>query len=755
MSELLAKSEPQTTLKKHIDDGLRIWKHLKHAFPKSNSLTTNRFWDLLRIVIIFHDLGKGHSEFQKILKGDEENKWFKQRHELFSVPFVSALPLNDDEKFLVERVVVGHHKTYSFLIEKKISPNYPKGCTDYSDEFSLVDKQAVFKILECYEDFGLAEINLENPRKIIRKYLKEKDDGNIQNYLTTLLLLGAFKHCDHMASAYIEKLNHLENSSFDFLQKMRIELQGKGFDFYEHQVSVSRKIGNIILTAPTGSGKTETALLWLKNQMEKVGQGRVFYTLPFTASINAMFKRLSDQVDGFGKDKVGMLHGKLTAFLYDYFQDESSIRKRKEEIDTVRNQFKTLETPLKVVTPFQLLKHIFGLKGFEKGIFEWTGGYFICDEIHAYDASVFAQIKVLLKFLSEKMNASIFIMTATLPTFIKEHLKEAIGDFEEVQASQKLYMNFDRHQVILKEGILKANIDLIKKDLEAGEKVLVVCNTVEQAQDVFSELSDFSSILIHGGFNGRDRNDKEKQLSEQEPHLLIGTQAIEVSLDIDYDKIYTEPAPLDALIQRFGRVNRKREKGICKCIVFTKRNEKDEYIYRQSLIDRTIEALEQINLNNQGIIKEQELQKFIDDVYPCFDEKSQEKFDSTFNALTFSVQNNLIPFEHSRDREEDFYAQFDGIKVVPVSLESEYKELLNKFNFIGAELLKVQIRKNMFGRWVSEGILQRVICVLPHSNHDENPIEINYYVLSKKYNSKLGLRKHEDDNRAFDEERML
>lgn len=752
MSELLAKSEPPTTLKEHINDGLKIWKHLKYAFPKSTTLTSERFWDLLHTAIIFHDLGKGHSQFQEVLKGNKNNRWQKQRHELFSLPFVSALSLVKEEKVLLERVVAGHHKTFSDLSEKYIGPNYPKDSTEFEDEFSLVDKEAVLKILKNFEGFDLAEIQLYNPSKIIRKYRGEQRDGEIQNYLVTLLLFGAFKHCDHMASAYIEELNHLENSSFDFLRKKRIELQTEGFDFYEHQVSASQKTGNIILTAPTGSGKTETALLWLKNQMEKIGQGRVFYTLPFTASINAMFKRLENEKEGFGKDKVGMLHGKLTAFLYDYFQDESSIRKQKEEIKAVRNQFKTLETPLKVLTPFQLLKHIFGLKGFEKGIFEWTGGYFIFDEIHAYDASVFAQIKVLLEFLTEKLGASIFIMTATLPSFIKEHLKEAIGDFEEIQASQKLYESFDRHQIVLNKGLLKDNVNLIKNDLEDGKKVLIVCNTVEQVQDVFGDLSHYSSILIHGGFNGRDRNEKEKKLSEEEPQLLIGTQAIEVSLDIDYDVIYTEPAPLDALIQRFGRVNRKRKKGICECIVFRDRNEKDEYIYSQPLIDRTIEVLDKIIASNQGIIKEQELQTFIDKVYPYFDERSQNEFDSTYSALNNSIQFNLIPFEHSRDREEDFYKQFDGIKVLPASLENEYKTFIKKFDFIGAELLKVQIRKNWFGRWIADGDLENETFILPHPKHDGTPIEINYYVLKKKYSKDLGLRKNEDDNRFFDED---
>ena len=122
MNELLAKSEPPTTLKTHIDDGLRIWKQLKIIFPKAKVLTTANFYDLLYIAVIFHDLGKGHSQFQEVLKGNNNNKWYKQRHELFSMPFVLTLPLDKVDKLLIQRVVAGHHKTYSSLIAEYISP---------------------------------------------------------------------------------------------------------------------------------------------------------------------------------------------------------------------------------------------------------------------------------------------------------------------------------------------------------------------------------------------------------------------------------------------------------------------------------------------------------------------------------------------------------------------------------------------------------------------------------------------------------
>jgi len=88
---------------------------------------------------------------------------------------------------------------------------------------------------------------------------------------------------------------------------------------------------------------------------------------------------------------------------------------------------------------------------------------------------------------------------------------------------------------------------------------LVVCNTVKNAQIACRELgknvSPEKKALIHGRFILKDREEQERNAADK--FLLVGTQAIEVSLNISFDVIYTELAPIDALVQRFGRVNRK------------------------------------------------------------------------------------------------------------------------------------------------------------------------------------------------------
>lgn len=773
---LLAKSEPRNkeatfpvTLEEHIDDGLNVIIALKQSFPSAPKIAgIDNFWKLLRLCVIFHDLGKAHLEFQKILRGIKQNEWCRQRHELFSLPFLEALKVNAQEKQWMRLVVAGHHRDFEVLWNKYISENYKEADdlddfsafnedTSFDAEFELVNQKAVRQLLKSAYQISIDEVAPIAPNNLILNYLDNRYTTANADYSTLFLMFGAFKHCDHLSSAFISQLENLEQTNFDFLHN-------RSYDLYEHQKKAYQILGNLILTAPTGSGKTETALLWLQNQLKHSGQGRVFYILPFTASINAMFERLEDDKDGFGKGKVGMLHGKLSAYLYDYFEDyQYGDFERKEKIKSIKAKFKTLETPLKILTPFQLLKHLFGLKGFEKGIFEFTGGYFIFDEIHAYNASVFAQIIVLLEYVTKHLGAKVLVMTATFPSFMKALLKEAIGGSLEIKASDKLYTDFVRHRVTIKEGLLIDNLTAIQAVLntinpitERKNTVLIVCNTVKSAQAVYENLSKSvkNSVLLHSSFCGRDRTILEKRLKNDYPQLLVGTQAIEVSLDIDYDMIYTEPAPLDALIQRFGRVNRKREKDIAPCFVFEERNESDKYIYSDELIENTLAVLKTIENQNDGVIKEQELQQFIDIVYPNFNDDQQEEYDKTYEYLKASVR-RLSPFIHSKESEEDFYKQFDGIKVVPVGLEKEYRNLLEAFNFIAAEALKVQINKRWFARLYDTPDLEKSSIAFTHPNNPNSRlIEINYFRLNKRYDQLnedgLGLL-IEEDERMFDE----
>jgi CRISPR-associated endonuclease/helicase Cas3 len=762
---LLAKSKDKKsdasarTLQEHIDDCLLIYEFLKKSFPKAAEISglDDQFWDILRICIVCHDLGKSHKEFQNVLAGLPD-KWDKQRHELFSLPFVDALQGIDSDLMKIMRLVVaGHHKDFEQL-QNKYANSYEQrdenlellqgldedDIEDFVTAFSKnVDMKGALQLLQHYQ----LPVNAINPKSImgmIRGYNAKPRKMLEANYFKLLLLFGGLKWCDHMGSALVDKLYFVENQDFIFLKNQQTKLISQGFDFYEHQKECAKREGNLILTAPTGSGKTESAFLWLQNQMHQSEQGRVFYILPFTASINAMYERLSEAIS---KEKVGMLHGKLNFYLNDYFDDlQYDLNTKKASIKEIKANYKNIITPIKICTPFQLLKHLFGIKGYEQGIFEMSGCYLVFDEIHAYSPDVFAQIKVLLEFTTNYLQAKVMIMTATMPRFLQDEIEKSIGKPPIVKANQTLYDSFKRHKVVLKEGLLSENLDQITTLLQQGKKVLVVCNTVRSSQTAFLELrnnvAEDEAILLHGSFTGKDRSAKEKVLLSEKIKLLVGTQAIEVSLDIDYDIIFTEPAPIDALIQRFGRVNRRRKKGICDCVVFKKANETDSYIYNSEIVSKTLQALDQIIIENQGVIDESLLQKAIDFVYDIWNEDDKKEFDTKYKFLKDALD-LLSPMLKDRHGEDAFYKQFDGIKILPQSYKSEFEQNLDKFDFISAESLKVQIRKGRYMGWKGSDNIRSDAYAF---SGGKKIFTVPYQITNKLYSSELGLLVDEEEN---------
>lgn len=750
---ILAKSNPPISLEEHVDDCLKIADALEEALPALQQLTTPYFWQALRYAIILHDLGKAHVEFQNYLQ-KKPNTWKSRRHEIYSTKIAASLPDDLPVKRQILWAVLGHHKTFHDLqkalkaIDRFNKEAFEMGMEPQKDyhDLTALQMESVVKLLQHY-GLEVPKISDVSVLRLLKEYSRELPEVFSQAYLLNLMLVGALKQCDHLGSAKVTSVPKLRDDNFKFLDNLKQKLEQKGKSFHDHQSKAASAVGNVLLTAPTGAGKTEASMLWLRNQLKVSGQGRVFYVLPYTASINAMFERLQEDVEE--DDKVGLSHGKLQSYLYNYFDEQQySDEQKLDKIKEFREQFRALNRPLKVTTPFQLLKHFFGVKGFDKGFAEMAGGYFIFDEIHAYDPTTTAQLLTLIEFVVRYLKGKVMVMTATLPRFLRKELQEVMGEHLKINATKELYSQFQRHRLELLKGDIFSNLSQIKDDLQAGVKVLVVCNTVKQSQQVYRELADYASsrVLLHGAFVGRDRFRYEKLLQDQEPQLLVGTQAIEVSLNIDYDVIYTEPAPLDALLQRFGRVNRNREKGICPCYVFTEGSDADSYIYSAGIIERTLKVLGEVQEVNQGRIVEEKLQEHIDVVYPNWEEEDRNEFDDVMKLFRIRLE-SLQPFQHSKESEDDFYSKFDGIPIVPVAELKEYKDLLGKRKFIEAERLTTSVTKGKFRYWVSpesDNIRPEEVYV-----DGKKGFTAAFYVTNKKYNPELGLLRDEEESWAM------
>ena len=752
MSILRAKSDSLETLLEHTENCLAVYKSLRERMPFLADVAENPdFFEHLFYAVALHDFGKAATGFQQQLTG---GKRWSYRHEILSAGFVAGIQLSQEVKEAIGLTILTHHKdidtlrhTYKHYPEsevgfqvwkdkiKELEPNW--------EALMAIQKQVTHwcPMEECVWTPVTSTDQLVNGyRDFLLPYQRIKRNHQLRNYpLSTLhgtyglLMRGCMIACDHLASA--DKNEEIQKALDNLVEKLtqrvkeKAEKDGRQFHGWEFfQKASGETTGQLMLSAPTGSGKTEAALLWSdKNQCETLGN-RVFYVLPYTASINAMYERLKELVSD---NKIGMLHGKASYFMYqalvdkdytpqnaakyqamyqalinqgrDYESAEKLVRQKRAQDE--RDLTKKICRPYKVLTPFQLLKAFFRIRGFEMQMAEMARGLFIFDEIHAYDPHTTALILTMIKRLRKDYDAKFCIMTATMPKFLKQMINDALGELTPVEmAPEERDSKFTRHRVQLLHGNIHDAILKIEERLSQGDRVMVVCNTVNQAQAVFKTLrgvvKEDKAKLLHSRFILKDRQRIEKELKNAD--LLVGTQAVEVSLDIDFDCLFTEPAPIDALIQRFGRINRKGKKDICDVCICEEGSKSDSFIYSTDKVERTINAFASIN-----VLHESKIQSLIDDVYrDGYDEKELKKFDGAKQRFEPYIQ-SIVPFIEDSLGRDEFENLFKSIPVVPIKFKDTYSKHIKAKEYYEAMAYVAQIHDYQFARLSREDQLNK------------------------------------------------
>ena len=749
MSILLAKSDPRETLSDHTENCLSVYESLRQRMPfLAEVAKVPDFFEHLFYAVALHDFGKAATGFQKQLT---DGKRWNYRHEILSTGFVVNLQTSQSAKQAIALAILTHHKDIETLVEKyscgqeneydyqewqkhiaELTPNW--------DALMEIQEQVPqwCPTAECFwTPVKSTDQLIGGYREFLRPYLNSKEDRELTPLHGTygMLMRGCMIACDHLASASASK-NEVQ-TALDNLEACLVE-QIKQFDKWESfQEASGETIGQLMLSAPTGSGKTEAALLWSdKNQCKTLGN-RVFYVLPYTASINAMYKRLKKLVT---KEKIGVLHGKAAYFIYRQFADREY--KRQDIDEKYQTKYQTLIAeghepesakklivqeqakkhakverdltnkicrPYKVLTPFQLLKAFFGIRGFEMQMSEMSQGLFIFDEIHAYDPHTTALILTMIKKLREDYDAKFCIMTATMPKFLKQMINDALGQLAQIaqieMAPEERDKNFTRHRVQLFDGNIHDAIPQIEDKLNEEERVMVVCNTVNQAQEVFKTLrgavKEDKAKLLHSRFILKDRQRIEKELKNAD--FLVGTQAVEVSLDIDFDCLFTEPAPIDALIQRFGRINRKGKKGICDVHICNQGGKSDSFIYSTERVERTKNAFAQVN----DVLSESKIQGLIDEIYgDDYNEDERAKFEDAKRMFEQHVE-SIFPFIEDKSGRDEFENLFKSFEVVPIKFKDIYLAHIDEKEYYEAMAYVAQIRDYQFAKLCRENLLNK------------------------------------------------
>lgn len=654
MGILFAKSAPEWTT---------LEEHLKHV-AASTSVFARHLKMNEQIAFhgaIMHDLGKAHPVFQKRLTGNSPDKKKIFRHEIASLFFLSAFPDNEYSELI--EMVVGHHKS----VEKDSGG---KGLLDLDDGYDYEDfhlgkwEEWSMAAIELLNKFGIAVNNISrnealNNLEFVVEYCKNK----VKEYGYSEwrgLLMGA----DHFASALNNKTDKYIGNCF---KKPDLKFYNRQHHLYPLSIldSTSNKKHTIVV-ASTGAGKTDFLF--------KRCKGRVFYTLPFQASINAMYKRVANDLENDNPNiDIRVLHSTSTVVK----------RKEGEEECVLQSLF---GSSVKILTPHQLSAIAFGMKGFETLILDLRGCDIILDEIHTYTGISQAIVLKLVEIL-KSINCCIHIGTATMPAILYQKILGVLGDdVLEVALSQKELDNFNRHTVH-KIASFEAAKGIIDVAVSNDKKLLIVLNRVDRAQDIYQQMQDLyrdiPMLLLHSRFKRGERNEKERQLlglnengtpinefnTSDKACIVISTQIVEVSLDISFDVMVTEAAPLDALIQRFGRINRKRSNetiGIMKDVYVMEpsKDKKEALPYDLDIVLKSYEVLP-----DGDALQERELQEKIDAVFTKInfldiEEHAVFKSDGSISIDQLTNRSKSILFE---------LLEIDSVSCICESDQAEYE----------------------------------------------------------------------------------
>ena len=575
------KAKPNTSIIEHTNDLLDVLEILWNL----GYIKEERIYELIQKACIYHDIGKINKEFQKRVKNKgikfDENK--EVAHNVLSLYFIDESKFNNKEDYLiVSNAVVNHH--------------------DYCD-IGLAIREKSDIIENLLEGLDHKKVKKVIPAKI----------ASISQDIDAIKIKGYLHKCDYSASSgYTAEYenNFLEKSLENVLNKWKLDNQDASWNELQ-QYCIENKNENIIAIAQTGMGKTEAGLLWISDN-------KGFFILPIRTAINAIYDRTKKYISSYGgnlEEQLGLLHSSSLEYLLlqsedDKYDDKDEYIDQKEDKEIIEYEkiAKQLSLPINVSTIDQLFDFVYKYPAYELKLTTLSYSKIVIDEIQMYGPDLLAYLVYGLERIVEQ-GGKVAILTATLPPFVKELLSKSI----KFKIKEDGFTdNSKRHNLKILDKRIDSN-DICNKyreneKLNKSNKILVVCNSITQAQNLYEEISDIlgnkNLHILHSKFIKCERLSKESEIIEfgktykdnksneldKQSGIWISTSIVEASLDIDFDYLFTELQDLNSLFQRLGRCNRKGKKDSSEnnCYIYTQIDERSFINGDRGYIDKDI-----------------------------------------------------------------------------------------------------------------------------------------------------------------------
>ena len=626
-------AKPNKSIIDHTNDLLDVSELLWNL----GYIKEERIHKLIQKACVYHDIGKINKEFQKRVKNKgikfDENK--EVAHNVLSLYFIDESKFNNKEDYLiVSNAVVNHH--------------------DYCD-IGLAIREKSDIIENLLEGLDHKKVKKVIPAKI----------SSISQDIDAIKIKGYLHKCDYSASSgYTAEYenNFLEKSLENVLNKWKLDNQDASWNELQ-QYCIENKNENIIAIAQTGMGKTEAGLLW-------IGDNKGFFILPIRTAINAIYDRIKKYILSYGgnlEEQLGLLHSSSLEYLLSKSENDKNMdkhidTKEDEEIIEYEKIAKQLSLPINVSTIDQLFDFVYKYPAYELKLTTLSYSKIVIDEIQMYGPDLLAYLVYGLERIVEQ-GGKVAILTATLPPFVKDLLSKNI----KFKIKENGFTdNSKRHNLKILDKRIDSN-DICDKyreneKLNKSNKILVVCNSITQAQNLYEEISDIlgneNLHILHSKFIKGERLSKESEIIEfgktykdnksneldKQSGIWISTSIVEASLDIDFDYLFTELQDLNSLFQRLGRCNRKGKKDSSEnnCYIYIQIDEKSFINGDRGYIDKDIFELskEAISLW-EGQISEKEKIELINK-YLTMDKIKNSNYITQYKH-TYNFIKNLTP----------------------------------------------------------------------------------------------------------------
>ena len=649
---LLAKSKPQLSLEKHLQDTeeaaksifsgriLQNWCRLFGTDPEQFLLN-------VRIATLFHDVGKANEEFQKICS---EYKKLTQtlRHEWLSAlilhlpeirSWLSQAPDLDFE--VVVAAVVGHHM--------KADVDWFKSCQTGNRKLKLhlddVEVKSTFQLIReilnlsgetphlpeiwdynapqwafARKDGHLSSnkkfrdaIREENNRKRRSLHLAVKA-GVIVSDTAASGLVREWESIRKSIPKWINEHLHkpdltIEDLDRDILHPKYQMLEKTFDDLRDFQKQATFLGDRALLRAGCGQGKTLAAYLWVRGVIRRGNYtiGRVLFLYPTRATATEGFK---DYVQAAPESDAGLYHGTSDYELEKLCETpiESPDEKRDFRTDDRLFALGLWGKRYLSATVDRFLSFLSFNYGATVLLPMLADAAVVLDEIHAYDPRMFKQVIAFL----HAFDVPVLCMTATLPKDRREQLEELGLELypnnpEELEDLAKQETR-DRYHIQVCEAKVAREAAIAAYCSDNPTRVLWVVNTVARCQEKARELRqalaergehDVEVLCYHSRFKLIHRQQRHEKVVQQfkqrnKRAIAVTTQVCEMSLDLDANVLVTEVAPCSALVQRLGRSNRHGKLNYSEVYIYKPEDAKSSKPYEDKQLEDAYEFLQAV-----------------------------------------------------------------------------------------------------------------------------------------------------------------